>query len=114
MNPQQSAACPSFPLVTTPFIRLPNHAISTYGFASRYCVHNIGFKVRHVSSFVEACSVQAAYWTLEKRRDDLQQMPKEWSRILLAFSNTFPDPFSRQSVQVDLLRQCISSIGRHQ
>ena len=49
-----------------------------------------------------ACCVQGAYWTLEKRRDDLHNMHKEWNKVVLGFTETFPDIFTRRSVKASL------------
>ena len=36
-------------------------------------------------------------------------MPKEWNKVLLAFTETFPDTFTKESVKVSLRCHCAAS-----
>lgn len=67
-----------------------------------HCVQNIREIELHTSSLVAACCVQGAYWTLEKRTYDLHKMPNEWDKVVLAFTEMFPDTFTRKSVKASL------------
>lgn len=56
---------------------------------------------------------QGAYWTLDKRRDDLPKMATEWRKTLSTFSSTFPETFQRKSVKVRQIAAYIPACSCH-